>query len=77
VEFNVHEAKTQFSRLLDLAQEGEQVIITRNGRPVAELIPARKKGALQLGSARATLLTETDEWWQPLQTEELDRWYGD
>jgi len=76
MEFNVHEAKTQFSRLLDLAQEGEQVIIIRNGKPVAELIPARRKGALILGSARGTLLTDSDDWWQPAGEEELAGWYG-
>jgi prevent-host-death family protein len=76
MEFNVHQAKTQFSKLLDLAQQGEQVVITRNGNPVAELIPARKKGALLLGSARSTLLTESDEWWQQENKEELADWYG-
>lgn len=75
--FNVHEAKTQFSKLLDLAQEGEEVVITRNGEAVAELIPARKKGTLLLGSGRGTLLTESDDWWQPMSTEELRAWYGD
>lgn len=76
MEFNVHRAKTQFSKLLDLTQEGERVVITRNGNPVAELIPAQKKGALLLGSARGTLLTESDEWWQPENKEELADWYG-
>ncbi len=77
MEFNVDQAKTQLSKLLDLAQEGEEVVITRNGRPVAELIPARKKGALVLGSARSTLLSESYEWWQPMTEEELRDWYGD
>lgn len=76
MEFNVHQAKTQFSKLLDLAQEGEEVVITRNGKAVAELIPVRRKAALLLGSARDTLLTESDEWWQPLPVEELIEWYG-
>ena len=76
MEFNVHQAKTQFSKLLDLAQQGEEVVITRNGKPVAELIPARKKGPLLLGSGRGTLLTEGDDWWQPMKEDELEDWYG-
>jgi antitoxin (DNA-binding transcriptional repressor) of toxin-antitoxin stability system len=36
VQINVHEAKTQLSRLLELAQEGETVVIARHGKPVAE-----------------------------------------
>jgi prevent-host-death family protein len=41
--FNVHEAKTNFSKLLDRVLEGEEVLITRNGVPVAELVPARRR----------------------------------
>ena len=50
-QFNVHEAKTHFSRLLDLVIEGEEILITRNGIPVAELVPARQQG-LVLGAGQ-------------------------
>jgi prevent-host-death family protein len=36
--FNVHEAKTHFSRLLERAERGERIVIARAGRPVAVLI---------------------------------------
>jgi prevent-host-death family protein len=36
---NVHEAKTQLSRLLQAVEEGEEVVIARNGTPVARLVP--------------------------------------
>jgi prevent-host-death family protein len=35
------EANQQFSRLLREAEEGEEITITRNGRAIARLIPAR------------------------------------
>jgi len=35
---NVHEAKTQLSRLLLKVAAGEEVIIARNGEPVARLV---------------------------------------
>jgi len=38
-EVNVHEAKTHLSRLLAQVESGEEVIISRAGRPVARLIP--------------------------------------
>jgi prevent-host-death family protein len=50
---SVHAAKTHLSRLLDRATRGEEVIITRRGRPVAKLVSAgatsspRKLGALK------------------------------
>jgi prevent-host-death family protein len=38
---NVHEAKTHLSRLLDRVERGEEIILARNGKPVARLSPAR------------------------------------
>jgi prevent-host-death family protein len=35
---NIHEAKTHLSRLLAAVEDGEEVIIARNGRPVARLV---------------------------------------
>ena len=40
---NVHQIKTDFSKLLDQVLKGEEVVITRNGIPAAELVPARKR----------------------------------
>jgi prevent-host-death family protein len=36
---NVHEAKTNLSRLLGRVERGERIIIARAGKPVAVLIP--------------------------------------
>jgi prevent-host-death family protein len=56
---SVYDAKTNLSRLLDRAASGEEVVITRNGRPVAKLVaatPVRKprklgtmKGHIRIG----------------------------
>lgn len=35
------EAKITFGSLLDLVQKGEEVVITRHGKPIARLIPER------------------------------------
>ena len=35
---NIHEAKTHLSRLLTQVENGEEVIIARNGKPVARLV---------------------------------------
>ena len=34
-----YDAKTRFSELLDRVEKGEQIIITRHGRPIARLVP--------------------------------------
>jgi prevent-host-death family protein len=36
---NIHDAKTQFSRLVDRAAAGETIIIAKAGTPVARLVP--------------------------------------
>jgi prevent-host-death family protein len=36
---NVHEAKTHLSRLLERVQAGERIVISKAGKPVADLIP--------------------------------------
>jgi prevent-host-death family protein len=53
VNVNVYAAKTNLSRLLERAERGEEVVIMRNGRPVAKLVAitaptkARKLGTLK------------------------------
>lgn len=41
---NIYEAKTRLSALLALVEAGEEVIIARNGRPVARLAPLSTRG---------------------------------
>jgi prevent-host-death family protein len=36
---NIHEAKTQFSKLLKRVGNGEEIIISKAGKPVARLVP--------------------------------------
>ncbi len=40
---NIHEAKTHLSRLLERVSEGEEVVISKAGRPVARLVPAGER----------------------------------
>lgn len=37
--FNVHEAKTHFSKLIDRAHSGEEIIVAKGGVPYARLVP--------------------------------------
>ena len=36
---NIHDAKTHFSRLVERAAKGEEIVIARAGRPLARLMP--------------------------------------
>jgi prevent-host-death family protein len=50
----VVEARNNFSALLDRVEQGEAVIITRRGVPVARLVPDSSQDALQRMRARAS-----------------------
>jgi prevent-host-death family protein len=57
VTVNVHEAKTHLSRLLEAASRGEDVVIARNGEPVARLVAyatARRTPGAARGRGRLT-----------------------
>jgi prevent-host-death family protein len=48
---NIYEAKTHLSRMVDRAAEGEEIIISRNGKPVARLcqLEPRKRNTVKFG----------------------------
>ena len=61
MEFNVHEAKTHFSKLLAKVEAGEEVVIARAGKPVAKLVPIQEKRApRQLGTAKGQFVVPDD-----------------
>lgn len=72
---NIHEAKTHLSRLLKRVIAGEEVIIAKNGQPVAKLVPFRKPGKeRQLGTERGKIRISPD-FDDPLPDEILRAFY--
>ena len=59
IEVNMLQAKTELSKLVNKAWEGDEIIITRNGEPVAELKPYNR-GPRVLGQARGQIWTAPD-----------------
>lgn len=60
---NVHEAKTQLSRLLEEVEAGERIVIARAGEPVAVLAPytaATRRRRLGLFAGEATIHDDFD-----------------
>ncbi|MBI4808067.1 MAG: type II toxin-antitoxin system Phd/YefM family antitoxin [Nitrosomonadales bacterium] len=61
---NINEAKTQFSRMVEQAEAGEEIVIARAGKPVARLVPlasaAPKLRKLGLGKKRFTFPANFD-----------------
>lgn len=74
---NTHEAKTQLSRLLALVEKGEEVVIARNGQPIAKLVSAAEhtKPKRELGFMRGVVILGP-EFFEPLTPDEVD-WFGE
>lgn len=61
---NIHAAKSNLSRLIELAVAGEEVIISKAGKPIARLIPyTPKKKPRRLGAwkGRVRIAPDFDE----------------
>ena len=68
---NVHEAKTHFSKLLDRAHTGEEIIIGKAGKPYAKLVPLAPVKDRVPGIAKGAV---TDSFFEPLPEDELKAW---
>ena len=71
---NIHEAKTQLSRLVAEVEAGGEVVLARAGKPVARMVrfggnPAERKFGAMRGRARTG-----DAFFEPLPDEELSAW---
>lgn len=73
---NIHEAKTQFSRLLRRVAAGEEITIANRGIPVARVVPVlASKPKRQLGTYGDTIKI-ADDFNAPLPDEILDAFEG-
>ncbi len=73
---NIHQAKTQLSRLVELAASGEEVIIARAGKPVARLVPYAPKGAARRPGELRGKMRIKKNFDQPLPKEMLASFEG-
>jgi prevent-host-death family protein len=74
VEVNIHQAKTQLSRLIERALQGEEVTIAKAGHPVVRLTPIRPD-VPTLGTARGTVKMKPG-WDAPMEPAEIEKVFG-
>ena len=68
---NVHEAKTQLSRLLDRAHAGEEIVIAKAGKPFARLVPLKDPDNREPGRYPDKI---PDSFYDDLPEDELKAW---
>ena len=72
---NMHEAKTQLSKLVEAALAGEDVVIAKAGKPAVRLVPVPEPlPKRQFGILRGKGWAAPDAW-DPMTEEELALWY--
>jgi prevent-host-death family protein len=71
MEINIHEAKTQFSKLLRRVAAGEEIVISRAGQPVAKIVPIAGAARRRFGIDRG-LFEVPDDFDSPLPDAVLD-----
>ncbi len=68
---NIHEAKTKFSSLLaKLEKDSETIVICRNGEPVADLVPHRRRNRIRAHPALSKIKIGYD----PVEPLSADEW---
>jgi prevent-host-death family protein len=76
IQINIHEAKTQLSKLVEEAAQGEEIVIAKAGKPIVRLMrlatiefktrtPGSMKGQIWFA----------DDFEAPMSDEELALWY--
>ena len=77
MEVNIHEAKTQLSRLLRKVAEGEEVTISRAGVPVARLVAVPRSNRLRPLGAIEGQIHIAEDFDAPLPDHLLASFYGE
>jgi prevent-host-death family protein len=63
---NIHEAKTQFSKLIARVEKGEEIVIARDGTPVARLVAVRQPAAKRVAGRDRGLFSVPEDFDAPL-----------
>ena len=75
-QFNIHDAKTNLSRIIERVEHGEEIVISRAGNPVAKVVPlARRLDRTGRGSLRGKLVAAED-WDSDQVNEAIAREFG-
>lgn len=73
---NIHDAKTQFSRLVDAAAKGEEIIIAKAGKPAARLVPMEPVKPVRRFGALKGKIRMADDFSAPLPDELMAAFEG-
>lgn len=73
---NMHEAKTQFSKLVARVEAGEEVVIARDGKPVARLVAVQRPAVAREAGRDRGLFSVPEDFDAPLAADTLAEFEG-
>ena len=75
MQFTVHAAKTNLSKLIELAKAGEEVVIAKGKIPVARIVPITQH-RFMLGLLKGKIEGDSPDFFEPMAEDDLDLWEG-
>jgi prevent-host-death family protein len=73
---NIHQAKTNFSKLVDAVMHGEEIIIAKAGKPAAKLVPITVTKTKRMPGSLKGKIKISKDFNAPLPNEVLDQFEG-
>ena len=73
---NIYEAKTHLSELVERAQKGKEIVISKAGRPVARLVPLDRVAERRVPGHWAGKVRIGEDFDAPLPESVLDEFEG-
>ena len=73
----LYEAKTQLSALVDRAAQGEEIIITKSGKPMARLVPLPTERPMREPGRGGGTWALSEDAFDPLPDDIIDLFYAD
>lgn len=74
---NIHEAKTHFSKIINQALKGDEIVIARGGKPLIRLVPYTEETRIRRGGQLKGLMQISEDFDAPLPEDILKNFYGD
>jgi prevent-host-death family protein len=75
-QYNIHDAKTNLSRIIDRVEHGEEIVISRAGTPVAKVVPLSRRVRRNGRGSLAGRLVVADDWDSPEVNEVIAQDFG-
>lgn len=74
---NIHDAKTRFSKIINQALKGDEVIIAKGGIPLIRLVPYTEEAQVRRGGQFKDIIHISDDFDAPLPEDILKHFYSD